>query len=972
MVYLFPYLLCRLGGESLAVVQPRHTATLDQLLTTLDAQEADCQTQKEALSNALLAYIKQQEGIWQKQVHNFRRDLYNDRPVRPATEAALLAHLPLDLQQQIRTYRAASVTADQTRWQWQTTYQTALFTCRTDLQQLARHEVMRQGLTLSSPDLLVKLDAFSLVEPQAFRKRDNHTEQSLLKYLTRMVAKTSPFSTFTNLTIGKASHAVTLPYGFTGKADKTIEGHVRLNNILYKYIRDLVWAYQPLFAHVGLRPNPTLRQYQRQWVYLTNVNNIESFQRLPVQPVPKVILDLLAAKPTLTFRDLVGELGELVDASTESLETFLRQLIEYGFLETVWPSSGMDPNWDVALTSWLQMLASFDVPLADDLAGGLAALRRQAHRFATAPSATRLSLLEAAHTNFRALYWRIHEAAGLPAEERRTPDEMAAAYREAQKNAGSEKAQVDQSKARTTSGDMPTEPPEPETPSGRPVQPFRYRPMTTFLMQPKQLFYEDTIRPVEAEFNAEALQEWVEQLDHLCQQLKGGIWSSTEQGRMRDFFVRFYPGQRTVPLLTFYEDYYREVQLPAEEKRRKAQINPTDPKPTSPDQSPSPDPSAAEVTPTNDESLPISSDTHDSLDEQLVRFCLANLQQQAKPTHINISREDLNAILTLADFVHAKPEPIASRAAFVQFYTEQNQLVGVVNAPLMGWGRLFSRFLHILNPDVQKAQRTWNAQFANTIILTECVDASYFNANIHPPLMPYELQIPNGHSSLPANQQLPVADFHLQLGDDALQLIYQPTGLLAYCFDLGFQGPAGRSPLFRLVTQFSLPGYPSYYRLTYAVNQAATQLQATKGIRQFPRVVYNGQIVLQRRHWRIRVEDTPQREPLENEAAYALRLRRWCRQVGIPNEVFVVLNEDRDGYPLTSEQHRKLTRDDYKPQFIDFGHPLLILLFEKMLAKAPGGYRIEEMLPGSDHLALLDKMPIVSECLVQWYTHKPR
>lgn len=968
MVHFFPYVLCRLGGESLTVMRPQHTYLLQPQFINLIEQEADYQTQKEALSDALLTYIRQQEGSWQKQVHNFRRDLYNDRPIKPLAEAALLAQLPSSLQEQIQAFRTAAEAIRQLRQVWQTTYQTALLACRADLQALASHEPLRQGLVLSSPDLLAKLDGFGLIEPQAFRKRDSRTEQSLLKYLARMVAKTSPFSTFTNLAIGRVHlGANSCSYQLLGDPKAPIQSHVRLNNTLYKYIRDLIWAYRPLCTHVGLRVNPTLRQQQQQWVYLTNVSNIESFQRLPVQPVLKATVDLLGTGPTLTIGRLVTELGELVEASASALETFIRQLIEFGFLELVWPSSGMDPNWDVALVAWLEQLTTHDIPLASDLSQGLVALRRQADRFGSLPSATRLPLLEAAHNDFRALYWRIHEAAGLPAEERRTPDEMVAAYRKAQN-----KAEVDKTAA--TGPDTPSEPSASDSPVEKPSQPFRYRPMTTFMMLPKQLFYEDTVRPVQAAFEADELQGWVEQLDLLTHQLRGGMWSSSEPQQMHDFFARFYSDQSTIPLLTFYEDYYREVQLPAEEKRRQTQANAPGPVQANPDGPTQLEPSTEEATenvPPADAPLSTNSTTHDPLDEQLARVCLTKLQQ-ATLARIDIAPTDIAAALTAAAVTLPPPEPIASRAAFVQFYTEQNQLMGVVNNGLTGWGRLLSRFLHILGPDVLPAQRTWNAQFGDGLLLTECVDASYFNANIHPPLMPYELQLPNGHCALPAGQQLPVADFHLRVTNKTLQLVHLPTGLPTYCFDLGFQGPAGRSALFKLLTQFSLPGYASFYRLTHAVNRAAAQLQLAEGIQHYPRVVYNQQIVLQRRHWRVRLKDTPQREPLEIDAAYALRLLRWCRQLGIPNEVFVVLNQERDGYQPTSDQLQKLTRDDYKPQYIDFGHPLLVLLFEKMLAKAPGGYRIEEMLPGPDDMVRLGDNPTVSECLIQWYTHQPQ
>ncbi|ADB40216.1 lantibiotic dehydratase [Spirosoma linguale] len=962
MIYLFPYLICRVGGESIDLIQSQQSQVLNDLFNKIISLHADCQEQKQVISIDLLAYLQTQEGVWQKQVHNFRRNLYNDRPIKTEVEAALIGRLSSDLKGKIYTYRETQNIAINSWQLWEETYQNSLMAHRSYLQTLACNETLKQGLALSSPDLVANLDSFTHATPKLFRKRENNTEQSLLKYLTRMVTKTSPFSTFTNIALGRLYDKTNLLYKLEYDHELQIIGHVRLNNHIYKALRDLIWAYKPIFAYVNLRPNPTLRQVseESQWIYLTNVNNVESFQRLPIQQVPNAVLEILQQEPKLTFGKLMELLGELVDADPDAIETYLRQLIEIGFIELVWPSSGLDPDWDKILILWLDKLATENVPMAMELVQGLNDLRGWANQFSTASSTVRMRILAQAHNNFRALFWDIHKAAGLPVEERRTPEEISNAYREAKREPVNTRLQVGQDVKLKVEKDNEY---NLEETDGI----FRYQASTVFRLLPKQLFYEDTTTSIEASLSISGLKNWTEQLEKISNFLHGISSLENEQQQMLNFFKSYYPNKLSVPLLTFYEDYYRIVQMPAQVEIRRKNHEKAN---------------AISNTKVNDidrisENVPESINVKGKsilniINENIYNFCLSQLQNQLLPTTIEMSEADLDSLLSIVTLPTPSRIKTESKAAFVQFFTEDNQLIGVVNSVLSGWGRMFSRFLHILDPDVLATQRIWNEQDADEVILLECVDASYFNANIHPPLMPYELQLPNGHTSLPIQQQIPVSDLHLQLVYNKLQLTHIPTGKPAFCFDLGFQSPTGRSPLFRLATQFTLPEYPSYQRLTSVANTVAAELQPNLGIQQFPRIIYNKQIILQRRYWRVSTKETPQRDPLETDAAYAYKLLQWQQRHKIPNQVFVTINESHSGYQPVGEQARKLTRDDYKPQYIDFTHPLLVLLFEKMMVKAPDSYRIVEMLPGINQMATVADKSLVSECLVQWYTNQPQ
>ena len=234
--------------------------------------------------------------------------------------------------------------------------------------------------------------------------------------------------------------------------------------------------------------------------------------------------------------------------------------------------------------------------------------------------------------------------------------------------------------------------------------------------------------------------------------------------------------------------------------------------------------------------------------------------------------------------------------------------------------------------------------------------------------------MPGGHNSLPASQQIPITDFVVRYSaeEENLQLVHQPSGKRAYVMDLGFQGSQGRSPLFQLLEKFT----KAEYRYTSPIQQVVNQLSspATEEgeeniIRSYPRISYEDQIILQRKTWVVPYDHIPRREPQESDAAYYYRINLWRKEQQMPEDIFITLNPNRrENTTAEPKKKTKLSRDDYKPQYISFANPLLVGLLEKLLLKEPNAVVITEMLPSGDDMLAIDQQKYVSECVVQWYT----
>jgi hypothetical protein len=193
--------------------------------------------------------------------------------------------------------------------------------------------------------------------------------------------------------------------------------------------------------------------------------------------------------------------------------------------------------------------------------------------------------------------------------------------------------------------------------------------------------------------------------------------------------------------------------------------------------------------------------------------------------------------------------------------------------------------------------------------------------------------------------------------------------------DTGFLSPDARPPLYRLLMAF-MPG-PSV-ALPLPEGRAG---EAEVMVR--PRITFQRRLVFQRKAWLVPGRTFPRTEAGESEAEYGLRLFRWRAAHGIPEEVYVRFQKlaatTAPGEEAAASEAAKAKRppavpprpaeldvEAQKPQFVDFGSPLLADFFGHL--PPPGEDFIallEERLPGRGALALAGGREVVTELVLQ-------
>jgi hypothetical protein len=960
---LFPHTMIRISGGPFEKLETLNLNDSIQMIDSISGYKEKLTLLKQTISDKLYQIIpEQKDPDIQNRLLKIRRDIFNERSISAENVKHITSHLPESLAEEIENYRQIKEKINELWQKGETLFPGEVTTARQKLRALAEEEDLQKGLLLSSQSLFKRIPGYVKKEPhKKMKKKDFQTERGLTKYISRMYGKTSPFSTFTNLVIGKITAkpepqspkrqiSPLLRLKIDEEKKPEVLNHIRLNNYLYKYLKLLLTKNPNMVRHFLIRPNPTLKKNEDHYLFLTNVDNIEAFQRIPANPALEVFLTLASEKKEgIVYKELVHTIveNEYIDASAEDLENFINQLIDYGFLEFNIGVSGIDPDWDHELTKKLKPLSDH-LPLIKELLNTLKTIRMLAEQYGITECENRLRILDQAFQQFRTICMKLHEDAGLPEDERKSPEEIqqiqAEKRKEAKKAEDKPEAKIEEESAETDEEE----------------QPFKQFGSTYFYFKPENMFYEDTSLNISLELDEQQVRDFTDILHQLLQKMKRFEGHFDERNKMLHYFVNKYGKNASVDLLTFYEDYYREFKKPEAKKLEKKEM---DDLPRIP-----------------------AIEKRQEQNKQWMDQLKSLLEKRVDKTDevVNVTLRDLEETdQRFTGQIDAAEGP-CSYGSFVHFFVENTsqgeKLMGVLSASFPGFGKMFSRFLHIFDDAVTQDIRKWNASLLESKenpLFLEDSDASYFNANLHPPLMPFEIRTPNGQNSLPPEKQIPITELQVQMGrdmemdetDTPLQLIHTPTQKRVFVFDLGFQGHLGRSQLFQLLEKFTLAEYLFCHPMLNAINSLQVELKK-KGepeVQRLPRVVFQDRIILQRKTWYIPKGLLPFRTPEESDWAWFCRVNEWRRHQGIPEEIFIFVIERSEMQNLKPEIQKKVSRDDYKPQYISFKNPFLINLLGKSFKRVPYRLKIVEMLPNSQQLLRVASNRYITEFVLQWY-----
>jgi hypothetical protein len=1021
--------VCRVSGAPADTVDALRAERTLQLLARLHEVDVRLREEREPLSQRLFAAIgaAADDKPLRNKLITLKRELYNLRPVAAAKVEETAARLDGDTGAGMRAFSALLDERARLEDELRAAFGAETGELRRRFRELLEDADFRKGLMISSRSLYGSLDRWGQAAAEGGAElggKEEKTERGLLRYYTRMAMKATPFATFCAIIPG----AFVDEEAFDGEGDFRFVGDprekrsfVRVNKFIYGLLFDHLKT-RPAFRHaLRVELNPTLREENGRLVFLTAIEAREVFQRLANNEVLELITGSYHGLGKPTLGELIAALSSdpQIEATPEEAEAYLDKLIEIGFLRFHTGIREQDADWDIPFRALLDAIDDEHARISSKL---LARLREVVEQYTEADVGERARMIDEMHT----LLNDAIETMGVEQRLRR---------------------------------DMP--------------------------------FYEDATSPARAEVPlTPAVRQTFATWSAWVRLTSRVSWPRGEMATMRHFFDDYYAGKTSrVPLLVFYEDFYREHFKAHVEKEAKARAGVQD-----------------EELKGYNVNNPFGLEFIDRLGaarDRLGEVVREKWQAAPDADELDITVAEVEAAL---DGVENTSNVCRSMGTFACLVPEGEgeppRLVLQGGSYTAGFGKYFSRFLYMLPDDVQEQVRRENEALTGDYLAEICGDAQ-FNANLHPPLLRWEISYPTGESGA-AEEQLKSGDILVEADPEdatSLRLVHGPTGLRVIPVDLGFLNPRMRPPLYQLVSRFTPPAMfgppipesperrPRPPQGTQAVAQAeapaaeeqaqpaeaapgaqAVAVPAAEGapaaqgeapaidgqpadgeaapaaeaqaadaqaappapapkIQVRPRVTFERHLVLARRRWIVPGSLFPQREPHESAADFFLRANRWRLEAGIPETVYVRINplpdapQPKPGQPAdaaaaeqapaeaagelpgyegeqahdehadepagegdagdapaaegdaAAEGEKKPakprtagSRDLHKPQFMDFGNPLLVGLFGKMGANLKQWSAvIEERLPSREALPRHDGRAFASEVVVQLY-----
>lgn len=967
---LFPHILFRVGGSSFNKISEMKSPLLLKSIKELLEIKKNQEELRLDLCSELLNFIRLQSNTKvQNALQNARRDIYNNRNMTNDRNDFILSILSSSLQIKWNDYMNEKNNVRRIHNETNDLYIYQINKIRQKLQLQSQEEYLKKGLVLSSHELIKSLEKYSSTSVCEFRKKEYQTETSLLKYLTRISTKTTPFSTFNNLTIGVLDDASHNSYYCNDKQIDNVTNHfIRLNNSIFKHIKVILESHRPFYLNLGLRVNSTLKKSGNSYKYLINQGNVESFKIIQSNPIIGVIINIIFENQSeIQFEKLKSILYKSVDASKLLIENFIRDLLINGLLEYNYGISGTDPNWNNKLFSKMNIFKIKSKPIRN-LMETLKNIQLLMKEYSTSDSIMRLSLLNSINESLKQSFVLLANDS-FPKIQKNTEVDSAIIDLKTGDYHLNSVDEIDNEKTIFIKHNSQVI----ENEKNSYLYPFKA----------ENMLYEDTTSNIGIHLNKIQVENIVSSMDELMSELRFFEINKTKKQSLVLFFEKKYSKSASINLLKFYEDYSIEEMTDTNtssiistndviniNNSKESKISGLKRKKSTIDKN-------QDINNSIDKTGRYSHEKFILWSEQLSKiiYPLFDLEMGCININLKIIKESLEKV-KIPKKSHNQSN---SFGMFMQFYqsmdTDGNaELKGVLNSFFSGYGKMMSRFLYLFPSHITDKLIEENTLLMdkNSLLIENC-DATYFNANLHPPLLPYEVFIPGGHNSLPSRHQLAVTDFEVVLDKhiNELVLIHKPTGKNAYVLDLGLEARYRRSKLYQLLENFTKAEYLIISPLLLIINNAYNKIvhgQTSIFIKEIivkPRIEFESMIILQRKTWQVPKVIIPIKMSNENDFDYFIKLNEWRRNHNIDSEVYITIgNQDFNDPQIHKTKPRS---DDYKPQYIDFENPILIKLFEKMVIKASVSIKIQEMAPHSCDLLSIDDNVFVTETLLQWY-----
>lgn len=384
-----PAVLLRVAGLSIDVLDGQRATAVTYRLGRYSLRKQAWESGKEQLLTDLFAVVKTMDvGKHQQRLQQLRRDLHNGRIVHGYDLESVLSWLPDALANRLQKYVQEKASMERYLVTTSHLYRQQALLARRSFQLAIGDASFGQGLALSSLSLLRQRAVYQRKDPTQFRKDDYQLENGLVRYFTRAATKTTPYSTFTHMSIasGCADFAAD---------DLETRSHVQLSVRMLGLLHELIRANRRLREYEPVSLNPSLTVADGHLHYVRQYGGQVACARLPINSALRWMI--ANRTPVITYSNWVSGVRTRFQATGMQAHQYIDKLLELGLLQRDMPVSATDSAWPVALRDWLVKHRWLTPSFTDNMIQLLDALLFSARTILTATAQQRATLLQKAH-----------------------------------------------------------------------------------------------------------------------------------------------------------------------------------------------------------------------------------------------------------------------------------------------------------------------------------------------------------------------------------------------------------------------------------------------------------------------------------------------------------------------------------------------------------------------------------------------
>ena len=845
MIKVLPHILCRVAGMSFSELEAiSFSDELQELNKNLLLYKSGYETHKKDVIDCLKRFQPDDENF--SIIRKIKKLVRKNQ------------HIPMewmeieDISGKLPVYNQILKIVENRTIEFENLFEKEAGEQRCKIQQLAKNPNFQKALPLSSISFAKRLQRYLDKNPADFKKKELQTERTVMQYLARMSAKTSPFSSFTTLSYGAIRPDRFQKPVRSLRVNEKTTSICRYNNQILELFQTLFLSKIDFLSKLEVRLNPTLETQNDVYRFLINYQNVESFQTMEQQDFLSVIENYFTEKSVFTVEELIFLIINDYEIEVEAVIDFLMELVAIGFFEVDFGFNSTD-NWLRPLRNYIEKVPCtlrVDWEFVDKLIQNL-------NDFPSADLTRRIMILENSHQLINEFIQRhFNNKVG--------------------KNIRLE-------------------------------------------LSPEQLIYEDVANDFEWNFDKKAVDKLINSLHDLLQEVH--FLQGKERLQMTFFFKNYFGENAEISLLDFYEQYYKigkqieETQIPtiqAEARLLKLWVNE-------------------------------------------IGKLVSGKYQQGEVLKLEVT--DLQRINKKLG-IELIPLKNISLSCFAQFFEEEKELKAVINGVSAGYGKMVGRFLKLMPDSFTEDLRSANLHLrqANKRQV-ENIDASFFNANLHPLFFDLEIGTPNGQNQLSESKQVRVSDLKVRCENDKLVLWESSRKTKIEVLDLGIQAQKGRSPLYQLLSNFS-PIVPDIQYFREAIEQGITQV--TADFRYYPQVDFSNLTLLRERFIILDLAF------LGNKGKSAVKwqeVKKWCVERGIKSNFFLRKAVDN--------VHQKgLYKKAGKPIYFDINHLILLEAFFRLKASENDRYELIQTVPKVENILKIGGRKYFLEGIIQWYDYE--